>query len=216
LEVTIMNLIETIRRRVRALDPDALVKSLGYRSVPRGRKTLEEFLQAPDIESWLSGSHYDLTHSSRSFLEALCRELELGEACGGEIDAYERKHEQLLTMEKPWIFIDTGFRRKCEPIFSLAVMEPVRWIPLEKEWALGRSLDELFAELSRLIPRHYREHEGKLPLWGTIRSYVYHHTDGSRHIFGPDGILRKEESPPEENRAELRIGGRRIEPGVLS
>ena len=211
-----MNLIETIHQRIRALDPDALVKSLGYRSVERGRKTLEEFLQAPDIERWLSGSHYDLTHSSRSFLEALCRKLELGEACGKEIAAYERKHEQLLKMEKPWIFIDTGFRRKNEPIFALALMEPRRRIVLDKEWALGRTLEELLDELSQLIPRHYREHEGRLPLWGTIRSYVYHHTDGSRYIFGPDGTLREDEPLPEENRAELRIGGKEIDPEILS
>ncbi len=211
-----MNLIETIHQRIRTLDPDAFVKSLGYRSVERGRKTLEEFLQAPDIERWLSGSHYDLTYSSRSFLEALCRELELGEACGREIAAFERKHKELQQMKKPWIFVYTGFRRKNEPIFALAFGERIRRIPLEKEWALGKSPEEIFSDVSRVVRDHYREHEGTLPLWGTIRSYVYHHTDGSRYIFDPDGTLREDEPLPEENRAELRIGGKEIDPEILS
>jgi hypothetical protein len=216
LEVTTMNLIETIRQRVRALDPDALVKTLGYRSVPKGRKTLEEFLQAPDIESWLSGSHYDLTHSSRSFLKALCRELDLGEACEREIAAYERKQEELQKMETPWIFIYTGFRRKSEPIFALAFLEPRRRIVFDKAWARGRRLEEILDELSRLIPEHYREHEGKLPIWGPIRSYVYHHTDGSQYIFDPDGTLREDQPLPEENRAELELKGKKFDPNLLN
>jgi hypothetical protein len=211
-----MNLIETIRQRIRTLDPDALVKSLGYRSVTKGRKTLEEFLQAPDIERWLSGSHYDLTHSSRSFLEALCRELNLVEACSEKIADFERRQEELQKMENPWIFIYTGFRRKNEPIFALAFLEPSRRIVFDKEWARGRTLEEIFDELSRLIPRHYREHEGKLPIWGPIRSYVYHHTDGHQYIFDPDGTLREDQPLPEENRAELKLKGKKFDPNLLN
>ena len=89
----------------------------------------------------------------------------------------------------PYIFVDTGFKRKGQTIISMAAMEPKRHITLHTEEIASLLLDEVLQKVADIIRAHYRESGGSLPLWGEIQYYLYHHINGTDYQFQTDGSL---------------------------
>jgi len=116
-----------------------------------------------------------------------------------------RRKNDLDAMDQPYIFVYTGFRRKNEPIFVLAFMEGRRNIIIPKKDVLSDSGEEL-ARVCALVQNHYAVQQGKLPVWGTIQSYVYHPDAQTHIIIGPDGVVRHPDTPVCESRATLSLG----------
>jgi len=46
--------------------------------------------------------------------------------------------------------------------------------------------------ISGIVKKHFKEKNGKLPIWGDIVNYVYHHSDGKAYVFSPNGTLDKD------------------------
>ena len=97
--------------------------------------------------------------------------------------------EEMRKLRKCYIFVNTNFRRKNEPIFVLAFMEGRRRIAIPKEKFVFKSDDEIFELVSKIVKKHYKENEGKLPIWGNIDNYFYHHKDGKVYTFDKNGLM---------------------------
>jgi len=72
--------------------------------------------------------------------------------------------EEICKFKRCYIFVNTNFKRKNEPIFALAFMESGRRISIPKEQFAFKSDDEIFELVSKIVKKHYKENEGKLQL----------------------------------------------------
>ncbi len=78
---------------------------------------------------------------------------------------------QRLSRKPGHIFVETGFKRANQTLFSLAVMEGVRNIFINRE-DFDSKEDELNF-IQNFVKKHYQKNNGKLKLWGKIKYYVY-------------------------------------------
>ena len=212
-----MRTYDTLVRFVKESDRKELLRSLGYHDIRKGDKSLSDFLKAGSLKDWLSHGHYDFVHSSESFAKKLASLAGVDPGAIESIVDEEAERRAILSqLHTPYIFVDTRFRRKNEPIFALAFMEGKRRIALDKEAVYDRSMEDTLREVSRTIRKHYRNTGGKLNLWGKIHEYRYHHLDGRTFRFDTEGRLI-EELPKDldEGGAVLSVEGKEIPPDLL-
>lgn len=114
--------------------------------------------------------------------------------------------EELAKYKGCYIFVNTNFKRKGEPIFVLAFCEPQRNISINKKDLIFKTDKKVFAIISNIVKHHFIDTQGKIGIWGDIVNYVYHHKDGYRYIFDKNGKLRKGKNTDiVESRATLRL-----------
>ena len=116
---------------------------------------------------------------------------------------------ELEKFKDSYIFVNTNFKRKSEPIFALAFCEARRNIGLNKTGLIFKTDKEIFQIISKVIKEHYIDSDGNIGIWGDIANYVYHHSDGESYIFDIDGNLIKNEIVL-ESKAILIIGGKKL------
>ncbi len=213
-----MRTYDTLVRFVKETDRKELLRSLGYRDLRKGEESLSAFLGAGSLRNWLAKGHYDFVHSSESFAKTLAS---LAGVDPGVIDriveAEAERRATLSQLQTPYIFVDTRFRRKNEPIFALAFMESKRHISLDKETVYDQGLEATLQEVGRIVREHYRDTGGELKVWGKIHEYRYHHLDGRTFRFDTEGRLVEELSRNlDEGGAVLSVGGREIPPEMLA
>ena len=117
--------------------------------------------------------------------------------------------KELTRFKDCYIFVNTNFKRKNEPIFALAFCEYQRNITLDKNDLLCKNDEEIFTYISQIVQEHYSQTEGKIGIWGDIVNYVYHHYDGKTYLFDRDGT-QIETIKVVENRATLQLDGKKI------
>ena len=206
-----MTLNKQITQKLEQVSPDDLLKNMGYHNLKAGHETLQKFLDTDTIYLWLKTGNFDMRYDSEAFLRTLLKALGLPiSLVEEEIQESQKRLDCIARMRKPYIFIDTHFKRSGEPIFVLALMEGCRHISIDKELLVYKSKAETLEEIGKIIRQHYLTHEGRLDLWGEIYTYVYHHSDGNKTIFNPDGTLSEDHEDILESKAELRIGNKKI------
>ena len=206
-----MNLLYVINQALKQTTFDELLRTMGYHNLQAGHKTLQKFLDTNDIYLFLKKGSYDIKFNSEEFLQQLLKALDLTSEGNDEITQYKRRLNAIGAMRNtPYIFIDTNFKRACQPIFALACMEGRRNIKIDKELLVFKSENEVLDMIGDIVKNHYISSNGKLPLWGKVYNYIYHHTDGSKYIFDTDGTLSHNQGEISESRAVLQIGNQII------
>lgn len=110
--------------------------------------------------------------------------------------------KELLKFKGCYIFVNTNFRRKTEPIHVLAFCESQRNLAINKSSLVFKNDMEQFKIISDMVKKHYITSEGTIGIWGKIKNYVYHHNDNKSYIFDIDGNLL-EGLEVQENKAIL-------------
>ena len=206
-----MNLLYTIKQTLEHTNHDELLKTMNYHNLKIGHKTLQKFLETDDIYLFLKNGSYDLKYNSEEFLQHLLKDLDLASVVKDKLKKYNRHLDDIRAMRNiPYIYIDTHFKRKGEPLHVLAMVEGRRNIYIDKELLVFKSESGVLDMIGDIVKKHYLESEGNIPLWGKAYNYVYHHTDGSKYIFDTDGTLPPSHSEISESRAELKIGNRKL------
>ncbi len=205
-----MTIHQQIKERLSTVSVDETLKEMRYYGLETGRETLRKFLDSEDIYQWLKGGNFDMKYGSEAFVKKLTEVLGISRDGIDEEIRRSREHlDKIAAMRDPYIFIDTHFKRKGEPIFVLAMMEGRRHIRIDKEQIIDMSLEEVLEYVKKVLRKHY-EYGDKLPLWGKIYSYVYHHIDGSQYLFDTQGNIKKGAGEISESKAVLKIGNRDI------
>lgn len=88
---------------------------------------------------------------------------------------------------KPYIFIETDFKRKNEPVFMLAALQHQRYLPIEEK-TQSLSLNEQLDVIGEKIKVHYQQ-QTCLKLWGEIQKYVFNYNESSALQFSTKGEL---------------------------
>jgi hypothetical protein len=123
-------------------------------------------------------------HRFTEFLECLYEALNLSKAdYKATLAECERRTELLSAMKQPYIFVDTNFRRKGEPLYALALLDNKRRIRLNKNLYLDLNEDEINFYVANAIKLHYKWRGGRLPLWGNITAYLYCDNQGNKTAY---------------------------------
>ena len=175
-----MNLTQKIKKRLHTVNHEELVHKLGYRNSDAGLHTIEAFMKSENIYTWLKNGHFDLHYDAAGFLIALCIQLQIPQhLCEKEIAAAKQRIETFSRMKTPYITVRTNFKRTGESITTLVAMGSRLRISLKKEDFVEKNREDAISFISDIVKKHYREHGGKLPLWGKITGYDFHLPDGT-------------------------------------
>ncbi len=120
-----------------------------------------------------------------------------------------RTSKELRKFKDSYIFVNTDFKRKGEPIFALAFCESQRNVIFNKEDLIFKSDEEVLNLISDIVKQHFIETKGNIGIWGDIVSYVYHHRNGETYVFDKNGLLRDDEKVI-ESKAVLSLNGKEI------
>lgn len=146
-----------------------LLKQMGY-GKPK-EQTLERLrntLQSPHMG--LDKAQYDFKFDQLGFVRALCDALEIDRA---EVDQHiaERKAwlDKVAKAFKPFVWVDTEFKRKSEPIFVLAALEQHRHIRFPDTFHLY-SIETQLDLAGERAALYYEQTEGTLLYWGGYKT----------------------------------------------
>ena len=195
-----------LRRRAHRLSRDELARRMGYRRVDEKLLARIDYVLG-DALLGLDASHFDFRYSGDEFLVALCDALDIDP----DLRAAEHARIRALvshrnTAFRPVLFVDTGFRRRSEPVFVLGLMEPRRWLRFDRAF-VDQDLGRQFAVASERVISHYRDSGGVLPLWGVIQRYQFQYADTAVLIFDTEGRAVAETDAIRANRATTTLHG---------
>lgn len=205
------NLLKQIKNKLYDVEKETIVTAVGYNNKKNGLKRLDALLSVDSTEEWLQNSGYDFVHSSESFLIKLCKVLCIKEDQYMEaINKAAHKLKLIAQMPQSYVFINTNFKRRNEPIFALAFSEGARRIYIDKT-KIFESSDDGLSIVKKLVINNYNKTGGSLPMWGKIDNYIYHVHD-KIYVLSKDGEIQSEKSEVFESKASLLVGNREIPP----
>lgn len=183
-----------------------LREKLGYQSTKRLQKSIDKFTKTKTIYDWLNSGFYDLVNNAEDFLIKLCKVLKIeNQLLEKELIFCEELKVEIEKFKDCYIFINTNFKRKSEPIFVLALLENKRRISLYKnEKYLFKSLNEILNMVSNEIIKHYIFNNGKCFIFGNIVNYQLH-LFGNLYTFTTNGKLIDDKKDLDVNIAFLNI-----------
>ena len=198
-------IFEDIKEKIKLQNKTLLAKELGYSNLTKFEITLNKFLQFSTLYEWFECGHYDLVNTAQDFFIKLSKVLKIDEnTINNEIKNITLYKHEVEKFKDSYIFVNTNFKRKNEPIFTLALCENQRRISLYKnENLLFKSLDEIIEILSIEIKKHYLQNSDKLGIWGKIVSYQVHLFD-TIYILDTNGNLKSNDLIVFENKAILK------------
>lgn len=198
-------IFEDIKEKIKFQNKTLLTKELGYSNSTKFEKTLNKFFQFSTLYGWFQCGHYDLVNTAEDFFIKLSKALKIDEdTINNEIENITLFKHEVEKFKDSYIFVNTNFKRKNEPIFTLALCENQRRISLyKKENLLFKSTDEILEILSIEIKKHYLQNSDKLGIWGKIVSYQVHLFD-TIYILDTNGNLKSNDLIVFENKAILK------------
>ncbi len=202
-------LIDLIKEKMQGLEKDLIIRALGYYNKKKGLKKLDELLSAETAEEWLKGSGYDFTHTNESILTKLCEVLDLDKKYYiNIIKIINKRLNAISLMPQPYIFINTNFKRTSQTIISLACLEGIRRIYIDKKDVFD-SNDDGLSIAKKLVRENYFETKGVAGIWGKIHNYIYF-ANGKKFTLNKDGEIEVEAEEVFESKATVSVGGREI------
>ena len=198
-------IFEDIKEKIKLQNKTLLTKELGYSNSTKFGITLNKFLQFSTLYEWFQCGHYDLVNNAKDFFIKLSKALKIDEnTINNKIKNITLYKHEVEKFKDSYIFVNTNFKRKNEPIFALALCENQRRISLYKnENLLFKSIDGILEILSIEIKKHYLENSDKLGIWGKIVSYQVHIFD-TIYTFDTNGNLRSNDVIVFESKAILK------------
>jgi hypothetical protein len=200
------NLFKTVQEFIKETGYGTVARELGYNNSASGIRRLKELCKS-DSHTWFQSGGYDLRYSNVSLFKKIC---ELANTKDHEciISQFIDKINSYKDGFKPYIFIDTGFKREGQSVWMLSMMESKRYIKIP----LSEILEDKEAELSRIIQlvrMHYEAYSGKISFWGNIKRYLYYQCENEAYEIIPEGLYLKHSKIP-HSKASIRIKGKDI------
>lgn len=186
-----------------------LLRLMGYASINgKNMMRLRRVLEDPHLG--LGQASFDFKFGSEQFVRKLSQVLGVAQTkVDSEVDAIKQWLLEERTAFKPYLFVDTGFRRTGQPIFVLAMCEGMRRIGFtEQFWR--KPLAEQVALAQQRASEHMQKTSGQLGVWGSIRQYWFYYTPDNRVEISTRGEVLNDvmSSPPA--RATLTSGIERV------
>ena len=165
-------------------DINDVIRQLGYKTPEKVSGRIKDITSSPCLA--LDKSSFDFRYSAPEFIRKLCEILDIPEDLYTKI--INETEANLLHQSqkfKPYIYIETNFQRKSQPIFALAVLESTRYILIEPTLQ-NLPLNELLDHVKELVKSHYQNQSDPL-IWGKIEQYVFFYDEQTVIILSPKG-----------------------------
>lgn len=181
--------------RVAPMPRDEILKAMGYHKPSSANlERIQSVLDDPDFG--LADGGFDFKYSSEGFLRALCVVTGMDRALA---DQRIRRIQECLEEErnafKPYLWVDTGFKRRSQPIFALAACEHQRYLDFPKGfWRF--SMDRQLGRAQCRVREHVYETGGDLGIWGRIKQYWFYYKKDAAYLLAINGeVIGKREGP---------------------
>jgi len=177
---------DLIHQKLLKVDLKELSHSLGYRGSDKFKKRLTAVFANEYFG--LDSSYYDFKFSSEEFVSQLCNHLGIPSLLVDKVlDEIKAELEKQKNASKPFIFIDTDFKRKSEPVFVLAGMQNRRYITIDDAVA-HKPLDKQLQDIQEIVTAHYQT-DPIVDLWGQVQRYAYFYQADYIVVFSVTGEI---------------------------
>ena len=151
-------------------DKKALSKSLGYVREQNFTRALANLEAAKSLDEFITKGHFDWAHSSETLILALSKHFALN--IDAELSEVQKLYNERVKFRGSYIYIDTDFRRKSEPIFALAMAQNLRYISLTPflDELCFKALNEQLEVVSKITKSYYQKTQ-TLPIFGAITGF---------------------------------------------
>ena len=165
-------------------DINEIARQLGYKTPEKVSLRIKAITTSPCLA--LDKSSFDFRYSTPELVKKLCEILNIPEGLYTKI--IKETEVNILQQQqkfKPYIYVETYFQRKSEPISALAVMENTRYVPIESS-LYNLPLNDLLDHVKEIVKNHYQK-QTSLPLWGEIKQYAFFCDENTVIVLSPQG-----------------------------
>jgi hypothetical protein len=156
-------------------------------------------LASPD--TGLDTPTYDFRYDQAQFLHALCAVLGINRTeVEQHISNTKARLERIANAFKPYVWVDTEFKRKSEPLVALAMLESRRYIRFPDTFYL-HSLETQLDLAGERAALYYQQTEGSLATWGNIKRFRYYVSDSEAYVLDTNGNVIGKHQGPVDNKA---------------
>ena len=151
-------------------DKKALSKALGYAREQNFTRALANLEAANSLDEFITRGHFDWTHSSETLILALSEYFALN--IDAELSEVQKLYNERVKFRGSYIYIDTNFKRKNEPIFVLTMVQHLRYVSLTPflDKLCFKALDEQLKVISKITKSYYQKTQA-LPIFGAITGF---------------------------------------------
>lgn len=151
-------------------DKKALSKALGYVREQNFTRALANLEAANSLDEFITKGHFDWAHSSETLILALSKHFAL--SINAELGEVQKLYNERVKFRGSYIYIDTDFKRKSEPIFTLTIAQHLRYISLTPflDELYFKTLDEQLKIISKITKNYYQKTK-TLPIFGAITGF---------------------------------------------
>ncbi len=151
-------------------DKKALSKALGYVREQNFTRALVNLEAAKSLDEFITKGHFDWAHSSETLILALSKHFAL--SIEAELGEVQKLYNERVKFRGSYIYIDTNFKRKSEPIFALAMAQHLRYISLTPflDELCFKTLDEQLNIISKVVKDYYQKTKSLL-VFGEITGF---------------------------------------------
>ena len=154
------SLQELILERSRKIGLEEVARKLGYSHPEKCTQRIETICASQYLA--LDASGYDFLYSTREFIIKLCEVIGIPLLlCQRVIKEIEEELQAIQKKFRAYIFVETGFKRKNQPIFMLAMLENRRRLSVD------RDIRKLFRLRNYFNSGYYRSRLLQLLVFGT-------------------------------------------------
>ncbi|SOB74728.1 hypothetical protein SAMN04488490_0254 [Marinobacter sp. LV10R510-11A] len=192
--------------RVAAIPREELLKAVGYQKPTSANlERLQGVMDCPDFG--LSDGGFDFKFSSEGFLRAMCTVVGMDMALTNQrIIRLKKRLAEEKTAFKPYLWVDTGFKRKSQPLFALAACEHQRYLHFAKGfWRMA--LDQQLGRAQCMVREHVYRTGTDLGIWGGIEQYWFYYKKDAAYLLARNGEVIGKQIGPVPNQA---IGSREL------
>ena len=161
---------EQLKILTQTSDKKALSKALGYVREQNFTRALANLEAAKSLDEFITKGHFDWAHSSETLILALSKHFSLN--IEAELNEVQRLYNERVKFRGSYIYIDTNFKRKNEPIFALAMAQHLRYVSLTPflDELCFKTLDEQLNIISKVVKDYYHKTKS-LPIFGDITGF---------------------------------------------
>ena len=176
---------EQLKILIQNSDKKALSKALGYVREQNFTRALANLEAAKSLDEFITKGHLDWAHSSETLILALSKHFALN--IDAELSEVQKLYNERVKFRGSYIYIDTDFRRKSEPIFALAMAQNLRYISLTPflDELCFKALNEQLEVVSKITKSYYQKTQ-TLPIFGAITGFKLYFL-GKNYSIDTDG-----------------------------
>jgi hypothetical protein len=202
---------QELNKKIKNTPLQFFLNELNYNSKQKIKNALDKFINCESIDKWLNSGFYDLVYSAEDLFISLCNVLKInGKEVSIELNKSKELRDEIERFKDSYLFVNTNFKRKGEPILALAFCEGKRRISLYKDKKyLFSSLNEILNMVSIEIIKHYIFNDGKASIWGKIENYQLH-LFGEIYTFDTKGNILNTNENFDTNIASLELKNKSI------